>query len=132
VIFLNFVSVSKKNLSFFKHAASRATLSVIASDSSATSHTFQSIALVENSFTLRAPLLPPNASNATHTNVANEFHGGATRDHLLQSGGTLTEMQLLNGEIVHLRQRLQMEVLANQELEEVGPQVLKNNPIISL
>jgi hypothetical protein len=28
-------------------------------------------------------------------------------------------MQLLNGEIVHLRQRLQMEVLANQELEEV-------------
>ncbi len=41
-------------------------------------------------------------------------------------------MQLLNGEIVHLRQRLQMEVLANQELEEVGPQVLKNNPIISL
>ena len=29
-------------------------------------------------------------------------------------------MQLLHGEIVHLRQRLQMEVLANQELEEVN------------
>ena len=41
-------------------------------------------------------------------------------------------MQLLNGEIVHLRQRLQMEVLANQELEEVGPQVLNSKQINSL
>jgi hypothetical protein len=38
---------------------------------------------------------------------------------LSQSGTTATELQLLSGEVVHLRQRLQMEVLANQELEEV-------------
>jgi len=29
------------------------------------------------------------------------------------------DLQLLSGEVVHLRQRLQMEALANQELEEV-------------
>jgi hypothetical protein len=40
-------------------------------------------------------------------------------ERLSQSGTTATELQLLSGEVVHLRQRLQMEVLANQELEEV-------------
>ena len=40
-------------------------------------------------------------------------------ESLSQSGASSTEMQLLNGEIVYLRQRLQMEVLANQELEQV-------------
>jgi hypothetical protein len=48
-----------------------------------------------------------------------ESHGRPRTESLSQSGAAATEVQLLNGEIVYLRQRLQMEVLANQELEQV-------------
>jgi hypothetical protein len=51
--------------------------------------------------------------------LLNESQVLARSDPLNHSASTSTEVQLLNGEIVHLRQRLQMEVLANQELEEV-------------
>jgi hypothetical protein len=84
--------------------------SVVASNSS---HMFQAIVADENSFVHRTPF------HKLNTSAANEFQGSMSSDHLKQSGGSLTEMQLLSGEIAHLRQRLQMEVLANQELEEV-------------
>ena len=53
------------------------------------------------------------------TTALNKTQGGPRMESLSQSGASSTEMQLLNGEIVYLRQRLQMEVLANQELEQV-------------
>jgi hypothetical protein len=53
------------------------------------------------------------------TTTLNESQGGPRMESLSQSGASSTEMQLLNGEIVYLRQRLQMEMLANQELEQV-------------
>jgi hypothetical protein len=74
---------------------------------------FQAIIGDEKSFEPRTPI------HHLNTNAANEFQGSKTSEHLKLSGSTSTEMQLLNGEIAHLRQRLQMEVLANQELEEV-------------
>lgn len=49
----------------------------------------------------------------------NESQEASRTESLSQSVATSTEMQLLNGEIVYLRQRLQMEILANQELEQV-------------
>ena len=87
--------------------------SVIASVSSPSPHTFQTVSVGENSAASR-PL-----SNQPQTSALNESVGGLTGDVLKQSGGAATELWLLNSEIVHLRQRLHMEVLSNQELEEV-------------
>lgn len=53
------------------------------------------------------------------TSVMNESQEEPRIESLNQSVATSTELQLLSGEIVYLRQRLQMETLANQELEQV-------------
>jgi hypothetical protein len=87
--------------------------SVIAPVSPPSSHAFQTISVGQNS------VAPRSLPHQPQSSALNESVGGLTGDVLKRSGGSSTEMLLLNSEIVHLRQRLQMEVLSNQELEEV-------------